>query len=159
MKPAAFLLLLFALCFSPPLASQQPGSNSLHGVWEGDLDVVYAPDFPDGASSLAFRLEINDREVRFSIYLDEQNRWSPFSAPQAVGSFRRGAMYVINNHQSGFNESLSVNVVQLDEERLYVYVSRVVDNFAAKPDQVMRHFPVFSKGEMRRAALQARAVR
>ena len=144
------MLALIALILSAPSSARPVNSELIKGLWEGEMEVFHAPAFPDNSGTLKFRLEIGDDGAEFSIFREDANVWSSFNAPRAVGQFEHGAMYIVTNHTAGFNELISINVVHLNEARLYVYVSRVVDNFVAQADGPMRHFPVFSKGEMRR---------
>jgi hypothetical protein len=51
-------------------------------------------------------------------------------------------------------ENFSFNLILLDSDSMYVYVSMVVDNFRAADDEPMRHLPVYLSGNMNKDLLK-----
>lgn len=117
------------------------------GVWEGELDIIHAPDHKEFTKSIKYRFEFTETSVLIS--QKHGKDWLYNKSPPEIAYKTNNHVFMHTIYDSGqYIEMYSINLVYLDNKNLYAYVSRVVENYTIENKKKFRHFPVFAKGKL-----------
>lgn len=119
------------------------------GVWEGDLKIIHAPEHEAFADSMIHRFEFTDTSA--SIAQKHNKEWLYNKSIPEIVYKSSNHVFMHTVHDSGqYIQIYSFNFVHLGDDSMYVYVSRVVENYTLDKEEQFRHFPVFAQGILSR---------
>ncbi len=124
---------------------EQIVADEFLGIWEGDLSIIHAPDHEDFANTMTHRFEFTKEEI--SISQKYNDKWLYFNSKSEISFKTNDHIFMHNIYDSGqYIQIYSINLIRLNEETVYAYVSRVVENYTLENDEKFRHFPIFAEG-------------
>ena len=120
-------------------------ADEFFGIWEGELDIIHAPNHEGFGSTVRHRFEFTKDDIVISQEYNDE--WLYFNAKSEVSYKTKSHVFIHNISDTGdYIQIYSMNFIRLDEETIYAYVSRVVENYNLQNEEKYRHFPVFAKG-------------
>ena len=142
------LLCIPATSLAQDKKSSREMSDYLLGKWEGNLEIIHAPIFLDrDVGFLKYRFEFTKNGAEISMWHEE--KWFDFVNPVVISQQDvNNSLVLVLNTTDGYIETFTINLIQLDSDTLYAYISRVVNNYNLDKEDPHRHYPVFVQGKL-----------
>jgi len=153
----AVLLLASGIAFPNPAAGA--GANSLEGMWEGKLEVVYSGASKDPKSiervksayaKAPLKIRINGQQAR--VYFGEEEvkpgsfQFHAYASNAVIFASSAG-----DDKDGRWVETWNFTLTETDAETIVTYLSRVVNNLDLPETKDGGKFGLFAIGELHRA--------
>ena len=150
----AVWMLLLAI---PGVCVAQEEESAFIGRWRGSIEITAsygAIGDPEGEELLAIPREFSIRILRNGDIIvrsrASERSWSEHSMPFALFEWGENAVIVGQNRSEAWVETVTFNITRVDEETLFVYWWRVVNNLFIHPDDRASKFAFGGYGELHR---------